>query len=114
MKLARFQWVLGLGATLVLVAVPLAVFLPRSAPPIDDPAQNLPTRKPHTDHTPLPTPPPTPLPPGLPPAREPSTGGPKGHPAPRGGLPGLPGRNKGAPPAYGGSSRDQKCKGRSG
>src|SRR3990172_7426021 len=53
MKLARFQWVLGLGATLVLVAVPLVVFLPRTAPPIDDPAQNLPTRKPHTDHTPL-------------------------------------------------------------
>ena len=53
MKLARYQWVLGLGTTLVLVAGPLAVFLPRAEPPIDDPAESVPTRKPHTDHTAL-------------------------------------------------------------
>jgi octaheme c-type cytochrome (tetrathionate reductase family) len=53
MKLDRYQWVFGLGATIVLVAVPLAVFLPRAAPPVDDPARYVPVRQPHTDHTPL-------------------------------------------------------------
>jgi octaheme c-type cytochrome (tetrathionate reductase family) len=53
MKLARYQWVLGLGATLALVAVPLVVFLPRAEPRIDEPARGVPMRKPHTDHTAL-------------------------------------------------------------
>ena len=53
MKLARYQWVLGLGTTVALVALPLAVFLPRAEPPADDAAQAVPIRKPHTDHTPL-------------------------------------------------------------
>jgi octaheme c-type cytochrome (tetrathionate reductase family) len=53
MNLTRYQWAFGLGVTLILVAVPLAVFLPRSVPPVDRPDQNVPVRQPHTDHTPL-------------------------------------------------------------
>jgi octaheme c-type cytochrome (tetrathionate reductase family) len=53
MKLARYQWLLGLGATVILVAVPLAIFLPRGEAETDDPSRQVPVRRPHTDHTPL-------------------------------------------------------------
>jgi len=53
MRLGRYQWLVGLGGTIALVVVPLAIFLPRQPAPVDQPSAHLPVRRPHTDHTPL-------------------------------------------------------------
>lgn len=49
----RFFWLGALLVTILVIAVPIFVYLPRAAGKADDPWSQVPTRKPHTDHTPL-------------------------------------------------------------
>ncbi len=44
-------WVIGLAATLLIIAVPLAAFAPRRAGPADNPRPGVPARPNPTDHT---------------------------------------------------------------
>lgn len=49
----RWIWVFGLVGTALLIAIPLLVFVPRSAGATDDPSAHLPERLPPTDHSAL-------------------------------------------------------------
>jgi octaheme c-type cytochrome (tetrathionate reductase family) len=53
LKNHRFFWLGALLITLLVIAVPILIYLPRAVGKADDPWVHLPTRKPHTDHTPL-------------------------------------------------------------
>jgi len=53
MKLSKYSWLIGLGATIALVAIPVLLFLPRTADAGDDPWDGVPQRAPGVDHTPL-------------------------------------------------------------
>ncbi len=50
MKNNRFIWALGLLVTLVVIAVPVAIFWPRPAAVTDDPWANVPQHATHTSH----------------------------------------------------------------
>jgi octaheme c-type cytochrome (tetrathionate reductase family) len=51
MKEHRNLWIIGLIATLALIIIPLAIFLPKEATAATDPWAGVPERPIHTDHT---------------------------------------------------------------
>lgn len=51
MKHVRLSWLIGLTATILLIGVPLALFVPWGEQGLEDPWQHLPVREPHTDHS---------------------------------------------------------------
>jgi octaheme c-type cytochrome (tetrathionate reductase family) len=53
MKFSKYTWMIGLGATIALVAIPVLLFLPRPADAGDDPWDGMPQRPPAVDHSPL-------------------------------------------------------------
>jgi octaheme c-type cytochrome (tetrathionate reductase family) len=50
-KKQRYQWLFGLLATLTIIAVPVAIFVPNEEDLRDDPWANVPKRSSHTPHT---------------------------------------------------------------
>ena len=50
MKKTRSLWTLGLGAVLLVIIIPLAVFWPKPAQAKDNPWDNVPRHTTHTDH----------------------------------------------------------------
>lgn len=53
MKYKKYIWIFGLIATIAIIAVPLAIFLPRGTESSDDPWSTVPVRGPDTDHSDL-------------------------------------------------------------
>lgn len=53
MRRYKYIWLIGLTVTLLLIAAPLALFLPHQAAPVDDPRAGVPVRPPRTDHAAL-------------------------------------------------------------
>lgn len=50
MKNARYIWILGLLATIAVIAIPAIIFWPKTAQSAEDPWANVPVRAVHTDH----------------------------------------------------------------
>lgn len=50
MKLNKYIWLIGLAVTLLVIALPIAIFLPRETRASQDPKANLPVYPIHTDH----------------------------------------------------------------
>jgi octaheme c-type cytochrome (tetrathionate reductase family) len=50
MKNKKYIWLIGLGATLALIVVPILVFWPRTSAAAEDARAKLPVRPPHVDH----------------------------------------------------------------
>jgi octaheme c-type cytochrome (tetrathionate reductase family) len=53
MKPQKHIWLFGLLGTLLILAVPMVYFWPKSSGSLDDPWANVPERPPHTEHTDL-------------------------------------------------------------
>jgi octaheme c-type cytochrome (tetrathionate reductase family) len=53
MKINKYIWIIGLTFTLAIVIVPLAIFIPPTPQPVDNPQAFLPVRPPHTSHAAL-------------------------------------------------------------
>ncbi|MDX1435512.1 MAG: tetrathionate reductase family octaheme c-type cytochrome [Anaerolineales bacterium] len=51
MRNFRYIWLFGLLGTFALIIVPVFVFLPKTAAPLDDPGSHVPVRSPGTDHS---------------------------------------------------------------
>ncbi len=51
MKKSHSVWMIGLFATLAVIAIPLVIFWPQEDIPRDNPQNNLPTHPVHTEHT---------------------------------------------------------------
>jgi octaheme c-type cytochrome (tetrathionate reductase family) len=51
MKNKKRVWILGLLVTFVIIAVPIAIYLPKNAEQVRDPWEGLPLHLPHTDHS---------------------------------------------------------------
>jgi octaheme c-type cytochrome (tetrathionate reductase family) len=47
----KYIWIIGLGVTLAILIVPIAIFVRGETASEDDPWENVPIRQPHTDHT---------------------------------------------------------------
>lgn len=53
MREFKYIWVIGLLATLALIIIPLAIFIPKGEAARDNPWETIPSRHPHTDHSDL-------------------------------------------------------------